>query len=62
MDTRNNLAKARKTRKSPGTLGLKGVWPGKLWVKKMFIHFIADSNPKLNASPPQKLVLLQASD
>ena len=30
----NKLAKARKTRKSPGTLGLKKFWPGKLWVKK----------------------------
>ena len=30
----NKLAKARKTRNSPGTLGLKKFWPGKLWVTK----------------------------
>ena len=30
---RNKLAKARKTRKSPGTLDLKRFGPGKLWVK-----------------------------
>ena len=30
----NKLAKARKTRKSLGTLGLKKFEPGKLWVKK----------------------------
>ena len=32
----NKLAKARKTRKSPGTLGLKKFGLGKLWVKKVF--------------------------
>ena len=31
--TKNKLAKARKTRKSPGTLDLKRFGPGKLWVK-----------------------------
>ena len=32
----NKLAKARKTHKLPGTLGLKKFWPGKLWVKKVW--------------------------
>ena len=32
----NKLAKARKTRTSPGTLGLKKFGLGKLWVKKVF--------------------------
>ena len=32
----NKLAKARKTRTSPGTLGLKKFWLGKLWVNKVF--------------------------
>ena len=31
----NKLAKARKIRKSPGTLGLKKFGTGKLWVKKV---------------------------
>ena len=44
---RNKLAKARKTRKSPGTLGLKNFGPGKLWDKKVwarniFIDFLAE--------------------
>ena len=34
--TLNKLAKARKTRTSPGTLGLKKFGQGKLWVKKVF--------------------------
>ena len=33
---RNKLAKARKTRTSPGTLDLKKFGLGKLWVKKVF--------------------------
>ena len=42
----NKLANARKTRKSPGTLGLNKFGPGKLWVKKvwaqsLFIDFLA---------------------
>ena len=46
---KNKLAKARKTRKSPGTLGLKKFGPGKLWFKKVwapniFIHFCTDLN------------------
>ena len=32
----NKLAKARKTRTSPSTLGLKKFGLGKLWVKKVF--------------------------
>ena len=32
----NKLAKARKTRTSPNTLGLKKFGLGKLWVKKVF--------------------------
>ena len=31
----NKLAKARKTRKSPGTGGLKKFWPRKLLVEKV---------------------------
>ena len=31
----NKLAKARKTRKSQSTLGLKKFGPGKVWVKKV---------------------------
>ena len=43
----NKLAKARKMRKPPGTLGLKKFGPGKLWVKKnltqnIFIDFLAE--------------------
>ena len=34
--TKNELAKARKTRTSPSTLGLKKFGLGKLWVKKFF--------------------------
>ena len=34
--TQNKLAKAQKTRKSPGTLGLKKFGPCKLWVKKVW--------------------------
>ena len=41
----NKLAKARKTRKWPGTLGLKQFGPGKLriknvWSQNIFIDFI----------------------
>ena len=32
----NKLAKARKMRKPPGTLGLKKFWPGKRFGSKMF--------------------------
>ena len=44
---KNKLAKARKTRKSPDTLGLKKFGPGKLWVEKvwsknMFIDCLAE--------------------
>ena len=43
---RNKLAKARKTRKSPGTLGFKKFGPGKLrvqqiWGQNIFINFLA---------------------
>ena len=43
----NKLAKAWKTRKSPGSLGLKKFGPGKLWVEKVwaqniFIDFLAE--------------------
>ena len=43
----NKLAKARKMRKPPGTLGLKKFGPGKLWVKKIWgqnisIDFLAE--------------------
>ena len=42
----NKLTKARKTRKSPGTLGLKKfgpgiLWVGKVWTTNMFINFFA---------------------
>ena len=42
---KNKLAKARKTRKWPGTLGLKQFGPGKLriknvWSQNIFIDFI----------------------
>ena len=33
---KNKLAKARKMRKSPGTLGLKKFRPGKFWVEKVW--------------------------
>ena len=36
----NKLAKALKTRKSPGTLGLKKLELGKLWVKKVWVQNI----------------------
>ena len=36
---KNKLAKARKTRKSPGTLGLKNFGPGKLWFEKFGTNF-----------------------
>ena len=44
---RNKLAKARKTRKSPATLGLKNIGLGKLWVEKVWaqnivINFLAE--------------------
>ena len=44
---KNKLAKARKTRKSPGTLGLKKFGPGKLrvekvWAQNIFIDFLAN--------------------
>ena len=35
-DKVNKLAKARKMRKPPGTLGLKKFGPGKFWVKKVW--------------------------
>ena len=43
----NKLAKARKTRKSPGTLGLKNfglgkVWVEKVWAQNIFIDFLAN--------------------
>ena len=43
----HKLAKARKTRKSPGTLGLNKFGPGKLWFEKvwaqnMYIDFLAE--------------------
>ena len=43
----NKLAKARKTRKSPGKLGLKKFGPGKLqvekvWARNIFTNFLAD--------------------
>ena len=46
-DTSNKLAKARKTRKSPRTLGLKKFGPGKLrvkkvWAQNIFIDFLAN--------------------
>ena len=44
---KNKLAKARKTRKSPGMLGFKKFGPGKLRVQKVwglniFINFLAE--------------------
>ena len=36
----NKLAKARETRKSPGSLSLKKFGPGKLWVKKVWAQNI----------------------
>ena len=44
---KNKLAKARKTRKSPGMLSLKKFGPGKLWFKKVwaqniFIDFLEE--------------------
>ena len=43
----NKLTKSRKTRKSPGTLGLKKFGSGKLrvekvWAQNTFINFLAD--------------------
>ena len=45
----NKLAKARKTRKSLGTLSLKKFGPGKLWVEKVWaqnisIDFLAEAD------------------
>ena len=36
----NKLAKARKMRKPPGTLGLKKFGPGKYWVTKVWVQNI----------------------
>ena len=50
---KNKLAKARKTRKSPGTLGFKKFGPGKLWVQQVwgqniFINFLAELDNSKN--------------
>ena len=37
----NKLAKARKMRKPPGTLGLKKFWPDKIWVKNVWTQILA---------------------
>ena len=39
VNTLNKLAKARKTRKSPGTLSLNKFGPGKLWFEKVWAQF-----------------------
>ena len=44
---KNKLTKARKTPKSPATLGLEKFGPGKLWVEKVwaqniFFDFLAE--------------------
>ena len=49
----NKLAKARKTRKSPGTLGFKKFGPGKLrvqqvWGQNIFINFLAELDNSKN--------------
>ena len=51
----NKLAKARKKRKLPGTLGLKKFWPGKLrvtkvWFQNIYINFLTklDNFKKIN--------------
>ena len=49
-DLKNKLAKARKTRKSPGTLDLKRFGPGKLWVKN-FRKAYPNPNLKKNRVP-----------
>ena len=41
---KNKLAKARKTRKSPGTLSLKKFGPGKLLVGKVWAQFFVSLN------------------
>ena len=46
----NKPAKARKTRKSPGTLDLKRFGPGKLWVKN-FRKAYPNPNLKKIGSP-----------
>ena len=43
----NKLAKARKKRTSPGTLGLKKFGQGKLWVKKVFSENTLSKNTLL---------------
>ena len=42
----NKLAKARKMRKPPGTLGLKKFGPGKLWVKKVWAQNVEQVEEK----------------
>ena len=42
----NKLAKARKTRKSPCTLGLRKFRPGKLWVEKVLV---SENTPSENS-------------
>ena len=42
----NKLAKARKTRTSPSTLGLKKFGLGKLWVKKVFLAKLGHQSRK----------------
>ena len=42
------LAKARKTRTSPSTLGLKKFGPGKLWVEKVWAQIFFSTIFSLN--------------
>ena len=41
----NKLAKARKMRKPPGTLGLKRFWPGNIWIENVWTQ---NSWPKIS--------------
>ena len=58
--TWNKHAKAGKTRKSPGTLGLKKFGPGKLrvkkvWAKNICIDSLAELDNFKKINPPQPI-------
>ena len=50
----NKLAKARKMRKPPGTLGLKKFGPGKFWVEEIWAQNIEKVEEKLRELKKKK--------
>ena len=55
----NKLAKARKMRKPPGTLGLKKFGPGKFWVKKFEKEKLRNLKKKSENYIRKKLIKLR---